>query len=475
MNDMNCENKNTMQNILREFIFIIFYRKNLILLIFFSMLLATVALFLFLPSIYRSSATFIVSLPQQLDPLRQEISYDSKNRLVRFISDQREVIYSNRVLKKVAEIVYPNMDAKDYDAILEKLRKNTSVIPPKGESFEATNAFYIHYQDKTPEITQKIAALITDIYMEEYADIARSKSEYSYQFLKEQAESLYQDMVIKGEASREFEAMNALALIDILNLESGKTNIESGPKELLTGAQRTRQDLLENHVASISLVEEMEALLSPNNMPVILPEMEGSGRAVTTYKNKIVQLQMQLNEMKTQFTDEYIPIRQIEQELQKNIALLHGEVSLILQAKGIEAKTLHSRIREIDATIAGLEQTIRDTAVLKTVYQKIKQEHELATHIYSETMIKLEQARMAKSLNEEKQNIVLVDRPELHLKPYKPNRILLLVLGILAALLLSIAAALTFDFFDHSIKTPEDIKRYLKTPVMGSVPPIRQL
>ena len=71
-----------MQNILREFVFILFYRSRLIAVVFLAVFILSAVFAVTLPSIYRSTAKFSLVIPQSLDPLQQESSADYRNRVV---------------------------------------------------------------------------------------------------------------------------------------------------------------------------------------------------------------------------------------------------------------------------------------------------------------------------------------------------------------------------------------------------------
>ena len=90
-----------MQNIFREFVFILFDRMRLIIMVFLTVFILSTAIAVTLPSIYRSTAKFSLVIPQGFDPLQQESSYDYRNRMRRYLQDQKELIMSNRVLEKV--------------------------------------------------------------------------------------------------------------------------------------------------------------------------------------------------------------------------------------------------------------------------------------------------------------------------------------------------------------------------------------
>jgi len=132
-----------MQNIFREFVFILFDRMKLIIMVFLTVFILSTVTAVTLPSIYRSTAKFSLVIPQGFDPLQQENSIDYRNRMRRYLQDQKELILSNRVLEKVFQILNPGTKQSVSAELINKIRTNLDVTPPSGETFEGSNVFNV--------------------------------------------------------------------------------------------------------------------------------------------------------------------------------------------------------------------------------------------------------------------------------------------------------------------------------------------
>lgn len=461
-----------MQNIFREFIFILFYRSRLILVVFLAVFIVSIALAVTLPSIYRSTAKFSLVIPQSFDPLQQETSYDYRNRVRRFLQDQKELITSNRVLTKVVQEIYPATTRQS--AITQRindLRQNLDVVPPGGESFEGSSVFIVEFSDRSPAFAAKVTTSVTEKYLETYREISQGKTNYSHSFFEEQTKKLQKDMQEKESKVRDFETKQALALLEILNLGDSKGgNVEVGPNALLTqflGNYHALQTELAGLQASIGSLERES---NQSGIPAVLPEMEVTGRAITIFKNKVASLQIQLNEMKPQFRENFEPMKQLEQELKLSVDSLKTEMKRTISAQRITANTIKARLGQLEITIQSLRDRIQLIAKEKVTYQALLQEFNIAKEAYTRTNAQMEQARMAQSLTQDKQFLTLIDKPSIPISPYKPNRGLLGLGGLIAGFFLGIAAALTVDHFDHRMKTIYEIEKLLNVPVLGSIP-----
>jgi uncharacterized protein involved in exopolysaccharide biosynthesis len=460
------------RSFLREAIFIVFYYKRFIVYVFTATFLCFLSLAIVLPAIYQCEAQFSMSMPQNLDPLQKENSYDTKNQYQRMLMDQKEVISSNRVLMRVAKRIFPDKTDEDYRKIVDQLHKDIEIAPPKGETFETTNVYYLRYEDHNPQVALDLTNALAEIYLDVFTEIAGARTEYSYEFYKKQVESLYEVVQQKSEALREYESANALALADIQSLDPSKTTTEAGAKAQLNDLNRKRETMLEDYVALTQTIADLEADLGNNRLPTVLPDMEGAGKALTAYKNKIAQLQMEINEVNTQYTDAYEPLRRLKTELDANIGLMREEMTLILRAKTIQAEGIRSSLAEMDRTVTGLEDSVRSTAKQLSTYEYLKNDYNLAKGEYTAVKNKLELARQASNLSQQKMVITMVDPPTLPTKPVKPKRTIIALMGIVFGLFLGVAGAFTLDYFDHTLKNPEDIDHYLELPCFGSLPHI---
>ncbi len=152
-------------SILRELVFIIFDRFKLIVFIFASIFLLFFLYALLSPNIYQATTTFTLNVPQSLDPLQQETTWDYEGRASRIMQTQQELIFSNRVLEHVVYQFYPDTTSKNYVDVLNQIREKLRVSSPEGQTFAESNTFHIVYTDLEPDRTAEITSFITNIYM----------------------------------------------------------------------------------------------------------------------------------------------------------------------------------------------------------------------------------------------------------------------------------------------------------------------
>lgn len=67
-------------------------------------------------------------------------------------------------------------------------------------------------------------------------------------------------------------------------------------------------------------------------------------------------------------------------------------------------------------------------------------------------------------------NVRIVDEAIVPQNPYRPNKLINLLIGIVAGFIIGVLFAFIIDFLDKTIKTPDDLKEKLNLPFLGVVP-----
>ena len=232
-------------------------------------------------------------------------------------------------------------------------------------------------------------------------------------------------------------------------------------------------------------------------------EVGTSQKAAYEYKHK------QLRSF-TVDDDSVFSIPEVEQNvvirnLHKKLAKLKAEKSILATRYGPK----HHKIIEIDSSIGKLEQGIIDEiqTIRKTirtelnriaVFEKINQQQQHAPQRvvkpYSEKAINYDMVRLeaesdkviydilltqAKEVNltgtMKKSNIRIVDEAEVPLSTAKPRILLNTLLSIVVGLTFGVGLAFFLEYMDKTVRTPEDVTKYLRLPVLGVIPYDRTL
>ncbi|MGI6124000.1 MAG: YveK family protein [Acetivibrionales bacterium] len=67
-------------------------------------------------------------------------------------------------------------------------------------------------------------------------------------------------------------------------------------------------------------------------------------------------------------------------------------------------------------------------------------------------------------------NVQIIDKAEMPLYPVSPNKKMNISVGIFIGLCVGVGVLFLIEFFNDSVRTPEDIKKHINLPVIGTIP-----
>jgi uncharacterized protein involved in exopolysaccharide biosynthesis len=229
--------------------------------------------------------------------------------------------------------------------------------------------------------------------------------------------------------------LGGMSPTQVLGKAAGYPNVAAdGMRQQLYGLQLKEKDLAsrvtDQHV-ELRFVREQIA-----SSKKVLDSLEPSRTQTTVGPNR---------------TYEELKLAQLRQEA--TLSSLRAK-SATLQTQLVAARREMQTLNDNEMHIAQIQ---RDIQILDGSYRK-----------YADS---LEQARIDESLERQRiSNINVAEAPTLSHEPTRPKALLTLVIGFSIGLLGGLCLALAVEYFDHSLKTSEEIERRLSLPVLTSIP-----
>lgn len=206
---------------------------------------------------------------------------------------------------------------------------------------------------------------------------------------------------------------------------------------------------------------------------------------LAVYKEKLEASEGALRKFKETYGLQMPLAAQINTEL----ARLEAELTTLL----VDSTEEHPRVKELRANIQSLKekraQQIRQAAEIATVDSKKyieiaesvpRQEQELARltrdtevneKLYAMLLERLETARISEQLedSENKTKFKIIEPARFPLKPVKPNKIKLGLMGLLLGAMAGFGCIYLIEYSDQSFKGVEELKSFFDLPVLGAI------
>jgi polysaccharide chain length determinant protein (PEP-CTERM system associated) len=428
------------------------------------------------PRTYRSTATILIE--------EQEIPRDFVASTVTGFADQRLQVINQRVMisTKLLEIVdrfnlYPDLRRKKTtEEIISQMQKDivlktisADVTDSRtGRRSNATIAFSLSYDGEKPEIVQRVAGVLTSLYLEENIRVREQQSTGTFKFLEDESQNM-KDRLQKIDAELSvFKRKNMDALPEMLQV-----NIQS--------MERIDRDISQLNDSLRSLRERESNFQSQlSSTPTEADNQD---------KTLLKELKAKLVQLESRYSDKYPDVIKTRAEITKleerisNPSSSGSEkpdnpayIALTSQLASIRSEIgfVKRQIEDIQRKREEYQRRIEMAPKVDEIYKGLLSERTYTQAKYDDLMKKSMEAKVSQGLEKEQmgERFNLIDPPRLPEKPIKPNIPAILLIGLVLGIGSGVGVTAIKEFSDTSVRSIRTLAKETALPVLGGIPEI---
>jgi succinoglycan biosynthesis transport protein ExoP len=347
---------------------------------------------------------------------------------------------------------------RNVDGLAQALLGGLSVDPDKG-----TRLVSVSYTSHDPKLAQQVVNAFADEYIELNFETRYQAATMATDFLKRELDQL------KVKVEKSDEALLSYArehgIVDVA--EGGdRDNIVLQTLARLNAEMATVQtDLI-----SKSVQYESARNASVQNFPENLKTV------------RILELETKLADSRQKFANlsaRYKPegpvpdIEQLKQEIFEIEDQLVKEKQKALAKVRSEYELAQNHYKSISAALERQKQEANKLNEDSIQYHILKREVESNKQLYEGLLQRLKEAGVSAGLKSS--NVHIVERGDLPKAPSGPMHSRNLMLGLLVGLMLGVGLAVMIEYFDNTVKTPDELEKFVLLPSLGVIPTIDRL
>ncbi len=327
----------------------------------------------------------------------------------------------------------------------------------KVEPIQGTSLVTIRYQHTDPAMAQKIANTLADMFVTNNVERVESGSSKAGILLAQEI-AKYQD-----KTKKEQDARFAFARDHDLPLGGpSETNLEQKRSETYS------QQLLtaENERRSFQTAYE-----AAKNAPDLFsnPEVQKDERIIKL-RERISLLKDKRISLLNTYTEDWPEVKQVEAQITALEAELSKAPLEVLASMKARAEAAVAHQKSLEAAYS--KQHGITTQQTKNIVQLSQMTQELTTdEQYLNTL--LQKRRELSTANGEGTNVSVSNYGRLPHGPVGPARMRNIMIAFILALIAGIGLAFLLDFLDDTIKSVEDVDRYIHLPALALIPAAR--
>ncbi|MEW6115748.1 MAG: XrtA system polysaccharide chain length determinant [Nitrospirota bacterium] len=437
----------------------------------------------FWPKTYEASSTVFIERGSLVNPLAgREGAGAGTEEWLRTLEERitsRSII--ERVIKKLGLDAHVTT-REQFEGLVEGIRSKITVTTkaPRGRRGEVTDLFSISYSGSDPATVRDIVNTLVSEHIEQNLNLRRSDAYGALEFIQSQLMEYKAKLEQSDKAIREFREKNPqmipqseTALLNrVEGYQAARIEAEIKLKELLRKRDTLQKQLSgekELTTAFVAREGSPQSRLSylNNQLALLMPKFTDQHPEIRKVKSEIEELKKQIDQSKDApqgiSGSETASINPLYQQLKEELAKTDAEIES-LKARSLE---LLRQQQQAQGVLGRMPKEQEEWARLqrdRNVYQQI----------YDELLQKYESARVTKNLELTDKTVMfnVVDPAPLPQYPVKPNRLMLIVVGIVLGIVSGVAAAIVLENINHTYKDEESIEKSLKIPVLASIPQI---
>jgi len=498
----------------------------------------TVLVTFLLPATYRSTAIILIE--------QQEIPQELVRSVITSFADQRVQVISQRVMttQNLLALIqrydlYPDKRQRvPREELLQTMRDDiglkmisADVIDPRsGRPTQATIAFAVSYQSRSPDLALKVANDLTSLYLNENLTSRTQMSQQTASFFSEEAERQAAHIAELDKALSEFKTKHHDDLPDLAQfnrqtMERTEADVRDAQSKI--DAIDGQRVLLQAQLAQInpnyqvfsdtgqrvmgpedrlkalkSLLASYKAKYAPDHPDVISTQREVDGlekevKVDDDTGDRLRQLdeaRAQLARAREKYSPEHpdvIALQHKVESLELSVAAAaavgkprtrdaHSDNPVYIQVKGeldaldVARDAEVKRLADLRGKLDDYQRRLAHSPDVERQFREMARDLEVAQLKYQEVLSKQSEVQVSGNLETEHkgERFTMIEPPQEPEKPISPNRILLVTMGLLLSVGLGVAAVAARESLDASVRGPRDIRQLLQVPALASIPVI---
>ena len=464
---------------MRRYIFILFARKRIVIAALLTVFLGTTIITLSTTPTYQATATIYVEQKVEQQMFAPPPLSGPDIRI--FLQTQLELISSRTVAQRTIHEL--NLDNKcknprELSRLIDGLRARIIAGSRTGIRSSPSEAglghsfvLFVSVNDSDPIQAVSLVNTICKKYQEFFFEVKGAQNVKAYDFLKKHLKIIESDIKESDQKLRDFELSQGKDLLELMNMRKGTVAVYDDFSNFL---EEYNKRLVELNTVQVRL-RGLKEQINQQNIKNIPANYMDRGKPVIFIQEKIISVDSNLADLKSRYTDEYVPIAQAEDQKKRLQEVQHDTMRgnlmdqyLQVEMELAEAQERVDSLRAINDEYAGkLDKLVS----AKTTYSQLMRVQEASDRVYVKHMEELENARLNMFSDLSKvANVYILDEASIPVPKISPKVKANIIISLVVGLLLGIGLAFFADYLDHTIKSIEDVDYFLKKPLLISLP-----
>lgn len=436
-----------------------------------------------LPAKYRSTATILIE--------EQEVPADFVMTTVTGYAEQRIQSINQRIMSstRLLEIIqqqnlYPELRERyTTEELVEQMREDIELLPVSADVIDrrtgrptaATIAFTLSYQGKGAQKAQEVANVLTSLFLSENLKQRVRQVEETSEFLDAELGRVKEDLAglearLAGFKEKHINELPEMLGANIQILNNIERNIQATSEQLR--GMKEREGYLQSQLSNVK------------------PHLDKDEELVR--RRHLEELKIQLVTLTQRFSEEHPDVRKTRAEIAQMEEAVAADgspgktsgrlpdnpayitIAAQFASARVEVQSIQRQLEKLNAEASQYRRRIAATPRVEEEYNVLLGDRNSAQAKVNDLTRKLMEARMAHGMEKEQkgERFTLIDPPRLPEKPFKPNRLAILLIGAVLGIGAGAAFTALREYSDDAVRSVDQLEAATRLPVLAGIPVI---
>ena len=326
-----------------------------------------------------------------------------------------------------------------------------------------TDVFALSVQSSSPIASKIIADHIIHNFREVRMEQQKQTVRYSFHFVDEQLTEVQKKLLDAESNLSNFKGSGQIMSIDqntqeLLNYQS-TLEAERLQTDLLLANYKDKSEAIRKQLESSGYFDQ--TFLEPSG--------ESTGTSpFSSLMTRLSDLEMQRLELLQTRTEKHPDVLALDEQISSVKNKLGGFNQNTLTAYQIMINTLENKLRKIDNLMAGYDVKMKKLPAQETQMARLVREKDVYEKIFKLLLDKREEMRVAEL--SQLQDIIIVDQPNIPIKPVKPKKLLNMLIGLLLGGFIGVVTIFLSELRKSRLIDLDYLEDELGMPILSIIP-----
>ena len=441
-----------------------------------------------LPKIYQSETLILVEAQRVPTNYVQSVVSTGIDARISTISQQ---IMSRTNMEKIIKDFKLFSDEKYEKMYLEdkvkSLRKRIAVKITKDRRRSA-DAFSISFKGEQPERVMRVVNALAAYFINENLKVREAQAIGTSDFLEDELETMRKRLEKTEESLKIYRKQHMGELPEQLetNLRIlDRLQEQLGERQASLRLAKTRRDDIENRIQDAFRTKgtngediiDLGKMGKPQELELLKIELADLLTRYTEKHPDVIRLKKSIAEKTEKILNQTDQTQKDDNSSRLNLALVDPSVIRAKDELVGEIKNLAEEINDIKKEIDFYQKRVENTPRREQELMSLRRDYSDMQESYSSLLSRKLESEIAVNMERKQkgEQFRIIDSARLSEKPIEPDMRKLFILFVFIGLGIGGGIVFIFEYFDNSLKNPDQVESVLGLDVLGTVPPLLNL